>query len=127
MIRILITGSRDWPLTDITTVYTVMSKTITDYVLQGETQKTITIVHGACPKGVDAMADLFARSWGMNIERHPANWDLYGKKAGPIRNKEMVELGVDICLAFVYNKSSGASHAVELCRKKGVPLILLER
>lgn len=127
MKRILITGSRDWPANEINTISKVLVETILGYLRQGETAKTLTIVHGACPRGADAMVDWMANHWGMHIERYPADWDTYGNSAGYIRNRQMVESGVDICLAFVYNKSKGASNTVDLCREKGVPIVLVER
>lgn len=125
MTRILITGSRDWP--DMDSIVQTLGTTIIGLISKGETKDTITLIHGQCPTGADAMADWVARAWNMNIERYPADWVRYGKKAGMIRNKQMVDTGVDICLAFVYNKSSGASNTVKLCRERGIELILLER
>lgn len=127
MVRILITGSRDWPVSEFNMIYIAIYQTIAGYLSKGETKETITIIHGACPTGADLMADNLCRAWGANIERYPADWDSYGKKAGYLRNKQMVETGVDICLAFVYNKSKGASNTVSLCRERGIPIILVER
>lgn len=126
MPRILITGSRDWPANRINDITQVLGATILKYLADGYRVSDITIIHGACPKGADAMVDWIAFYWGVPVERHPADWDQYGLAAGYERNKLMVSTGVDICLAFVYNKSKGSTNTVNLCRKVKVPVVLTE-
>ena len=82
--------------------------------------KDITIVTGACPTGADAIAVSIAKTSGWTIENHPAEWGRYGKGAGPIRNSEMVNLGADVCLAFIKNNSKGATHTASLSKKAGI-------
>ena len=117
--RILVTGSRDW--TDLRTLSHALMATW-DY-------ERITVVHGACPTGADEMADWVARHLMpqlevlcVDVETHPADWNQYGKSAGFRRNAEMVNLGADICLAFIKNESKGATHTAALAERAGIPV-----
>lgn len=115
--RILITGSRTWDNT------AAIAKAMGDTILQaGASQEETVIVHGACPKGADAIAAEIATGWGANIEAHPADWNAHGKAAGFIRNSEMVNLGADICLAFIKDNSRGASHTLDQANRAGIPV-----
>lgn len=72
------------------------------------------------------MADRFAREIGMSICRHPADWDAHKKRAGFIRNSEMVRAGADLCFAFIKGGSPGASMTANLAKKAGIPTEIFE-
>jgi hypothetical protein len=113
--RILVTGSRDWDDAEAITFE------LAGLLLQ---HPGAVLVHGACPRGADQMADEAAASLGMAVERHPADWDGYGKAAGFIRNAEMVSLGADLCLAF-YKQGAGnkgTDHCASQAGKAGIPV-----
>lgn len=57
------------------------------------------VIHGAAP-GADSWAGYIAGTLGLVVEVHSANWAKYGKSAGPIRNQEMLDSGVDLVIAF---------------------------
>ncbi len=110
--RILVTGSRDWD--DWTTLSNALSA-------EYEHRNTI-VVHGDCPTGADRMANGWCFLLDIEPERHPAQWKVLGRSAGPIRNTEMVALGADVCLAFIKNNSRGASGCAEMARQAGIPV-----
>lgn len=76
--------------------------------------------------GADWIAGECARTWGFVEERHPADWDRYGKAAGPIRNAHMVGLGADVCLAFPIGDSPGTRNCMALAQDAGIPVIVRE-
>lgn len=114
-LRVLVTGSRDW--TDERAISDALRA-----IGSGIASQDVTVVHGHCPTGADAIADKAARIFGMNVERHPADWSL-GKKAGPLRNQKMVDLGADVCLAFPLPGSRGTKHCMGAATKAGIPVL----
>lgn len=120
--RVLVTGSRDWEDREaIDGALTALAAANTFH------DRTTVVVHGACPTGADAMADEWAR-WHaarsplIEVERHRANWQINGKRAGFIRNAHMVNLGADLCFAFINDGSRGASHTAALAEQAGIPV-----
>jgi hypothetical protein len=118
--RVLVTGSRDWD--DVITIGAALEQALVDAA-----DRPVLVVHGACPSGADRHADDYAR-WmrgkgcSIDVEQHPANWQLEGKRAGFIRNARMVNLGADRCLAFIRSGSRGASHTAALAEQAGIPV-----
>lgn len=115
--RILVTGSRNWD--DEEAIYDALME------VRYTPGERVTLVHGGA-SGADEIAARLARDMGFHVEVHNAEWKRYGNGAGPIRNLHMVSLGADICLAFIKNKSSGASHCSNAARKAGIPTVIYE-
>lgn len=116
--RILLTGSRDW--VDEALIWDALYPYLP---ARGSLMHTVTLVHGDCPTGADALASLLWTANGGLEEPHPAQWDLYGKAAGPIRNRKMVELGAGVCLAFPLGRSAGTRGCMRLAEAAGIPVI----
>jgi len=57
------------------------------------------VIHGGAP-GADTWAGYLAEALGLDVELHKANWAAHGRAAGPIRNQEMLDSGVDLVIAF---------------------------
>ena len=112
--RILITGSRDW--TDYDTIHKAIGEAWLTY---GRPYATV-VVHGKA-KGADYLSGVAAKRMGFTVEEHPADWS-FGKVAGYLRNKEMVDAGADVCLAFIKNNSKGATMCADLAGKAGIPV-----
>ena len=69
------------------------------------------------------MCEVIWDAFGGRIERYPADWDLYGKRAGYVRNTFMAELpGIYKCLAFQLDGSDGTQHCMDECHARKIPV-----
>jgi len=83
----------------------------------------LVLVHGACHWGADVLADRWARRRGVAVERWPADWARLGRRAGMLRNAGMVASRPDRCVAFIRDRSPGASHCAAIAAAAGIPTI----
>jgi hypothetical protein len=88
--------------------------------------KYSVVIHGGC-KGVDVYAGRLAKELGLTVIVYEAEWDKYGKGAGPVRNKLMLtEESPDIVFAFhpdiTYSK--GTANMMMQARENGVEVWL---
>lgn len=111
---ILVSGSRDFPH---------------PHLIQHTIQNVITpedsLMHG-CARGVDTWAGETARTCGATVLRRPANWELYGKRAGMLRNQQMLEEARQhpnlLVLIFWDGHSRGTKHMIDLCTAANIPI-----
>lgn len=115
--RLLVTGDRNYRKAQV--VYAALMDFLGENV---DALGGVTVVHGDA-RGADTIADVCAQLIGYEVERHPADWDRHRRAAGPIRNKEMLDSGIDYWLAFHDNidESKGTADMIERCRKAGIP------
>lgn len=118
--RVLVTGSRHF--TDYRAVADELVKVEARRIVSGDVHR-ITVVHGAA-RGADALAARAAEAFGMDTEPHLADWKQHGKRAGFIRNAEMVAAGADECIAFykLGALNRGTEHCVGLAERAGIPV-----
>ena len=99
------------------------SRGITDYhvLLEAYTECpfSITSVVSGCARGVDALGEKFANDNSLPLEKYPADWDTYGKRAGYIRNAEMAD-NAEALLAIWDGESRGTKHMIDIAREKGL-------
>jgi hypothetical protein len=101
MIRVIIAGGRDFH--DYPRLKAYM-----DCLLEPITEPVEIVSGGA--NGADSLGERYARESGYKLKRFPANWDKYGKAAGPIRNKEMALYAAEVTgvlVAFWDGESRG--------------------
>jgi hypothetical protein len=92
-------------------------KTITEAHKASGFEITCVISGGA--EGVDKLGELYATHIGVDVVVFPAQWDLYGRKAGYIRNAKMARFG-EALLAIWDGKSKGTKHMIDIATKEGL-------
>ena len=73
------------------------------------------IVSGGAP-GTDTMAKFYAEKHNKTFIVFPAEWKKYGRGAGPIRNKLIIE-NSDRLIAFLSPKSKGTQDSIKKAKK----------
>ena len=110
-LKILICGDRNWSDSDM----------ILDEIK--DLPKDTIIIHGGC-RGADKLADEAARLLGMKRIEHQADWENFGKAAGPIRNIKMLGERPDLVIAFHDDmwSSKGTKNMVKIAKDANVPV-----
>ncbi|HVT51973.1 MAG TPA: DUF2493 domain-containing protein [Dongiaceae bacterium] len=73
-------------------------------------------------RGTDRMAGAWAEARGIVHEVFRADWDGLGPKAGPIRNRQMLDQGrPDLVVAFP--GSNGTDHMKRIARAAGIEIV----
>jgi SLOG family YspA-like protein len=111
-VRVLVCGSRDWD-----------DRTVIARRLVKLPSGTLVILGGA--KGADAIAEEMARARGLHTAVVRALWT-YGSKAGPIRNRVMLDLEPDLVLAFS-NGTKGTQDTIDEARRRGIAVEVIGR
>lgn len=113
--RILVTGSRGWKN------WIFIREALKGAWADWDYPASVTVIHGGA-RGADMMADIEAGCFGWRVKIYRPDWEQYGKRAGFIRNLEMVKAGADICLAFILDCSRGATHCADAAERAGIPV-----
>lgn len=75
------------------------------------------VVSGGAP-GADSLAEKWAKENKKMLTIYPADWLNLGKKAGYVRNTDIVK-NSDMIIAFWDGKSKGTKHTIGLAQKMG--------
>lgn len=106
--RILVTGSREW------TDRFIISAALFDF------PPGTKLCHGGA-KGADAIAAVVATEYGFEVTEYPARWSEHGKRAGPIRNQNMLDdFKPTLVLAFPLPQSVGTYDMIRRAKKAGI-------
>lgn len=112
--RIVVAGCRDY------TNYGEAKKYIDFCISNIRKENEIIIISGGA-KGADSLGERYAKENGFKVEKYPADWDRYGKSAGPRRNREMAE-ACDYVICFWDGKSKGTKTMIEYAKQYGKPI-----
>lgn len=83
-----------------------------------------SIISGGA-KGADSMAEKWANNNGCKMVIHRALWEIYGKRAAYLRNKDIVR-DSDILLAFPSKNGRGTQMTINLSQKKEMQIIIVD-
>jgi hypothetical protein len=108
---ILCCGDRNWKH------YYVIYARLSEYRGQD-----VTIIHGNA-SGADRMSAKVAVDLGLSVKSFQAEWEKFGKAAGPIRNSRMLAEGnPDLVIAFHddIRNSKGTKDMVDKAKRKKI-------
>lgn len=85
------------------------------------------ILHGGA-RGADTIAGQVASALGIAVVEFRAQWNVFGRKAGPMRNRAMLAAKPDMVLAFHDDpaRSRGTKDCVVEARRQGIPVMLVK-
>lgn len=116
VLKVLVTGSRGW--SDYQAVEDALSN------VPNPSGLPVLVIHGGA-RGADDMAHRAAYKLAYYRVVYTANWKLYGKAAGMIRNREMVQKSTpDLALAFWDGESKGTAGMLEVLRFAKIPVTI---
>jgi len=113
--NLLVTGGRDF--TDKDRIWKALDWVHAKYTIE-------CLFHGAA-RGVDTIC----ADWSVSRRTHraaaQAEWDVYGKKAGIIRNQKMLDWNPDYLIAFPGGRGTGHMVRIAMTRRAntGSPII----
>lgn len=80
----------------------------------------VKIISGMA-KGADTLAIRYADEHKLTKILFPANWKLYPRTAGFLRNEDMLSIATHL-IAFWDGKSSGTKHMIDIAQAKDIPV-----
>ena len=95
--KIIVCGGRDYK--DLPTLYTVLDQ------IHAENKLTCLVNGGY--RGADKLASRWAEQRGVPFLEVHANWEKYGKEAGPKRNTQMLKLHPDVVAVVAFPGGDG--------------------
>lgn len=124
-LRLLVCGQREFAVVE------PIERLLADLRALVGTGRAIQVIHGAA-LGADTLGALVAKQMfgDENVLAFPANWNLYGKAAGVIRNSLMLDQGPHLVAAFYVKNGSlhsrGTNDTVRKAEAKGIPVLKYE-
>lgn len=107
--KLAIIGSREF------NDYTLLTNELERY------KNKIHIVVSGAARGADSLGERWAIENKKETLIFPADWDKYGKRAGYIRNEDIIK-NSDCVMAFWNGISKGTKHSIDLASKYNKPI-----
>lgn len=127
--RVCIAGSRS--ITDQGTLDRVMDKVQDDLAKAGILCPLPSEIVSGAATGVDQLGLIWAEKHRVPTKIFTANWEAFGKSAGPLRNREMAHymdtFGDCVLVALWDGESRGTLHMIKYCHKLGIPVFVYDQ
>jgi hypothetical protein len=78
------------------------------------------VVISGTARGADRLGERWAEARNITVERMPADWNKFGKRAGFLRNTEMAKTATHV-VVFMVSGSRGAAMMADISQKRGLP------
>ena len=75
-------------------------------------------------KGADLLGKRWAESKRIPVKEFPADWNRYGRSAGPIRNAQMRDYA-DALIVFIWDGSRGSANMLKQMGDAGKPCFVV--
>jgi len=98
----------------------LMSKVLDRYRAE---HPDMTIISGAA-KGADTLAANYAKAHSLNLIEFPADWAQHGRRAGPLRNSQIVA-EAEMLIAFWDEASTGTRDSINKAHARGIPVLVV--
>lgn len=95
--------------------YDFLKEKVNDFI--NEIDEEITTIVSGGASGVDRLAEKFAKENNLKLMVFHAEWEKYGRGAGPIRNIKIVE-NSDYIIAFPSKNGRGTQDTIKKAEKK---------
>jgi hypothetical protein len=128
MLKIIIAGTRDF------NDYKFLEETVDEILFQtyafSHRFSYVEVISGTA-RGADKLGESYAENRNLQIKRFPAQWNLYGKKAGILRNTEMAKYVYNskdkgICICFWDGKSKGTANMINTAEQLNIPTYVID-
>lgn len=114
--KIIVSGDRNWDDPELIARVILLLDPATDTLIEGEAL------------GADTLARIEAEKRGITVDKTPANWKKFGGAAGPIRNREMLDKGGELVIAFHDDlfHSKGTKDMCNQAQNRSIPVHLID-
>lgn len=114
LFRVIIAGSRSF--SDIE-----LMRLKCDAILKAKVDTHEIVIVSGTAGGTDKLGEQYASERGYKVHRYPAKWDEFGRRAGYIRNQQMMD-NADAVIVFWDGVSKGSRHMMDIAEAANAPL-----
>jgi len=119
MIRLAVVGSRT--ITD----FNIVADYLDDLIFKTNKISAVGLIISGGARGIDRLAERYADERGIKKKVIKPDWNTYGKRAGYLRNIEIVK-NASMVVAIWDGKSKGTKHTIDIAEREGKEVIIFK-